>query len=158
MPTIVPKEGEPIPSVDPEDLKGRWNIKPPWTAETLQAATSHEVNSAAVSRRDGMIRILANFNDGQLLAPWRHGEELDDAVFRVAATFPMRAVRRGVYKIAGDDIFGVDPNTARTNAKQSVMPEKCFGMFGPSISIPNRIRGMTKRRIHTYWRYCLPTS
>jgi hypothetical protein len=54
--------------------------------------------------------MLANFKEGQLLAPWRQGEELDDAVFRVAATFPMRVVRHRVYKIAGDEIFGFDPN------------------------------------------------
>ena len=110
MPDDVPKEGEPIPSVDPEDLRRRWNIRPPWTSETLQAATSREVNSSAVSRRDGLIRMLADFKDGQLLAPWRHGEELDEAVFRVAATFPMRVLRQRVYKIAGDEIFGFDPN------------------------------------------------
>jgi hypothetical protein len=106
----VPKADELIPSVDPEDLRRRWNIKPPWTSETLQEAAGRKVNSWAVSRRDGMVRMLANFNDGQLLAPWRHGVELDDAVFRVAATCPMRVVRQGVYKIAGDEIFGFDPN------------------------------------------------
>lgn len=106
----VPKEGEPIPSVAPEDLKRRWNIRPPWTSETLHAATSHEGNTWAVTRRDGMIRMLADFKDGQLLAPWRHVEELDEAVFRVAAIFPMRVLRQGVYKIAGDEIFGFDPN------------------------------------------------
>ena len=54
--------------------------------------------------------MLAHSNHGQLLAPWRHGEELDDAVFRNAATFPMRALQHRVYKIAGDEIFGFDPN------------------------------------------------
>jgi|SRR5579864_972083 len=102
---------EPIPQVDPEDLRRRWNIKPPWTSEAMLAAQSHEADSAAVSRRDGMIRMLTHFNHGQLLAPWHHGEELDDAVFRVAATFPMRALREGCYKIAGDEHFGFDPNS-----------------------------------------------
>jgi len=54
--------------------------------------------------------MLTHFNHGQLLAPWHHGEELDDAVFRVAATFPMRALRDGCYMIAGDELYGYDPN------------------------------------------------
>lgn len=46
----------------------------------------------------------------QLLAPWQHGAELDDAVFRVAATFPIRPLRQHVYKIPGDSMDGFDPN------------------------------------------------
>jgi hypothetical protein len=103
-------EGEPIPPVDPEDLKSRWNIKPPWTAEALQAAWSHEADSSAVSRRDGMIRTLTRYNQGQLLTPWHRGEELDDAVFRVAATFPIREQSHKRYMIPGDEYFGFDPN------------------------------------------------
>ena len=102
-------EGEAIPPVDPEDLRRRWNIKIPGTREALEEAESHEADSSAVSRRDGMIRMLTDYSSGQLLAPWHHGEELDDAVFRVAATFPMRALREGVYQLAGDEIFGFDP-------------------------------------------------
>ena|SRR5579864_350020 len=103
------KEGEQISPVDPEDLKRRWNIKP-WTKEALLAAQNREADSSAVSRRYGMIEMLAELNHGQLLAPWHHGEELDDAVFRIAATFPMRQLGRGNYKTGGDEIFGFDPN------------------------------------------------
>jgi hypothetical protein len=106
----VRKEGEPIPPVDAEDLRRRWNIRPPWPSEALLSADSHEADSSAVSRRDGIIRTLIDLNQGQLLAPWRRGEELDGAVFRVASTFPMWALRQGVYKIAGDEKFGFDPN------------------------------------------------
>jgi hypothetical protein len=110
MPEGVPKEGEPIPAVDPEDLRRRWNIQPLWDSKALLEAQSQQADSAAVWRRDGMIRMLVEFNYGQLLAPWHHGEELDDAVFRVAATFPMRELRHGCYKIAGDELYGFDPN------------------------------------------------
>ena len=101
MPDDIPKEDEPIPSVDPEDLRRRW------TSKTPQAGQGVDFLAAS---RDGMIRMLAEFNGGQLLVPWRHGEELDDAVFRVAATFPMRWGHHRTYKIAGDDIFEFDPN------------------------------------------------
>ena len=54
--------------------------------------------------------MLAHFSGGQLLAPWQHGTELDDAVFRIAATFPMRTVHHRVYMVEGDEMFGFDPN------------------------------------------------
>lgn len=110
MPADLPKEGESIPSVDPDDLRRRWNIKAPGTCEASQAERSDGVNHWAVSRRDGMIRMLGHFNQGQLLAPWRRGEELDDAVFQIAATFPIRVWQHRVYKIAGDELYGFDPN------------------------------------------------
>jgi len=34
----VHQEGEPIPPVDPEDLRRRWNIKPPWDSKALLEA------------------------------------------------------------------------------------------------------------------------
>lgn len=46
----------------------------------------------------------------KLLTPWQHGEELDDAVFQVAATFPLRELKRRPYMIPGDEHFGFDPN------------------------------------------------
>jgi hypothetical protein len=45
-----------------------------------------------------------------LLAPWQHGEELHEAVFRIAATFPFRYLKSKRYMIAGDERFGFDPN------------------------------------------------
>jgi hypothetical protein len=54
--------------------------------------------------------MLARYNRSQLLAPWHHGEELDDAVFRIAATFPLREVKHKSYMIPGDEYFGFDPN------------------------------------------------
>jgi hypothetical protein len=103
-------EGEPIPPVDPEDLKRRWKIKIPWSSEDLHAAWQHEADISAVSSRFGMLRMMAHFNHGQLLAPWKRGEQLDDAAFRVAATFPIRELRPKGYMIPGDDYFGFDPN------------------------------------------------
>jgi hypothetical protein len=38
--------------------------------------------------------MLAHFSDGQRLAPWRHGEELDDAVFRVRLIERLRHLLR----------------------------------------------------------------
>ena len=48
----IPKESDPIPAVDPEVLRRTWKVR-----------TSPEAkrNFLAVSRREGMIRMLANF-------------------------------------------------------------------------------------------------
>ena len=103
-------QGEPIPAVDPEELKRRWKIKIPWTREALEAAWRLEADISAVSSRYGMIRMLAGHNQEQLLAPWRQGEELHEAVFRIAATFPLRYLKHKSYMIPGDEHFGFDPN------------------------------------------------
>jgi hypothetical protein len=103
----VSNEGDPIPPVDPEDLKRNWKIqgdKEAWLA------ASQEANSAAISKRCWMIKGLTHDKKGQLLAPWKHGEELDDAVFRVAATFPIRPLRQHTYMLPGDSMQGYDPN------------------------------------------------
>lgn len=100
-------ESEPIPPVDPEDLKRRWNMKKPWTREALEVAWAQEADSSAVSSRHGMIQALTIY---KLLTPWQHGEELDDAVFRIAAIFPLRYLEHKRYMIPGDEYFGFDPN------------------------------------------------
>jgi hypothetical protein len=44
------------------------------------------------------------------VTPWQHAEELDDAVFRIAATFQVREHRQKNYMVPGDERFGFDPN------------------------------------------------
>lgn len=110
MHSVVPNDGKAIPPVDPEALRRRWSMKEPWSSEAMQDARIHEVDFPAIFHRDRMVRMLLALNHGQLVAPWRHGDKLDDAVFRIAATFPMRQLPQRVYKIAGDEIFGFDPN------------------------------------------------
>jgi hypothetical protein len=57
-----------------------------------------------------MVATMSRYNHGQLVAPWLHGETLDDSVFRIAATFPLRQVKQHDYKIGGDELFGFDLN------------------------------------------------
>jgi hypothetical protein len=112
-------EGEPIPPVDPEDIKRMWEYERTHTKvnsigwqwlQGLKAALSPEAEFSDVSSRHGMIETLARYNKGQLLAPWHQGEELHEAVFRIAATFPFRCLKYKSYKIPGDEHFGFDPN------------------------------------------------
>jgi hypothetical protein len=116
MPDEIPQyrvsnEGEPFPPVDPEDVKRVCKIKP-GDKEAIIAERARDLNHSAVSKRCWMIRVLTGrgFNKGQLLAPWQHGEELDDAVFRLAATFPIRPLRQHTYTLPGDSLYGFDPN------------------------------------------------
>jgi hypothetical protein len=106
-------EGEAIPPVDPEDIK---RMRPRVRIETTgwswlqdnQAVLSPGADVTAVHERCGMIATMYIY---KLLAPWQHGEEFDDAVIRVAATFPLHEVKHKSYMIAGDEHFGFDPNT-----------------------------------------------
>jgi hypothetical protein len=73
----------------------------------------------------------------KLLTPWQHGEDLDDAVFRIAATFPLRELRSKRYMIPGDECFGFDPNAA-------VARKKLDGQPGGG----NKIRPQPAHKIH----------
>jgi hypothetical protein len=73
----------------------------------LKAALSPEADFSDVSSRHGMIGTLTIY---KLLTPWHHGEELHEAVFRIAATFPLRYLKHKSYMISGDEHFGFDPN------------------------------------------------
>ena len=97
-------EGRVVPPVEPEAIKRVRNLKQPHSSEDM--CTAHAPYNGAAIVRDGMIGMLIHL---KLLAPWQHGEELHDGVYRVAATFPMRVFDR-VYKLAGDDIYPFDPN------------------------------------------------
>ena len=103
----VSNVGDPIPSVDPEELKRKWNTKP-GDREALVRAHRRK-DTEAVGRRDLMLRTLAT-DKLDLLTPWKHGGGLDDAVFRVAATLPMHELRQYVYHLPGDSRTGYDPN------------------------------------------------
>lgn len=93
-------KGGPIPPVGAEDLKRMWELYRDTRSagaisfEILEAVCSPGANVSAVWGRFSMLTMLRL--TGQLLAPWQHGEDLDDLVFRVAATFPMELMKRGV--------------------------------------------------------------
>jgi hypothetical protein len=54
-----------------------------------------------------MLTTLTHFD---LLTPWTHGDQFDDAVFRLAAIFPLHVLEGHDYKIPGDERFPFDPN------------------------------------------------
>ena len=98
-------KGGPIPPVDAEDLKRAWGCYQEAQKRAkgsvaigfsvLAAVCSPGANISAIWNRHSMLSMLL-LSPGHLLDPWRHGEEVDDAVFRIAATFPMEGMQRGV--------------------------------------------------------------
>ena len=113
------KDGESIPPVDPEDIKRTWEydrthslVGPDgwqWTRDR-RAVCNPGVDVDDVSQRCRMIERLANYDDGKLLAPWKHGDKVDDAVFRIAASFPLQYLERKNYKMPGDYLWEFDAN------------------------------------------------
>jgi hypothetical protein len=93
----------PLPPVDPKDLKLMWEFYRDVGKDgkgsaiafgLLQAVCGQGANVMVVWQRMSMISTLIMI--GPMLAPWQHGEELDDIVFRVASTFPINGMKCGV--------------------------------------------------------------
>ena len=91
--------GEPVPEVDPDDLKAFWQETRDFQArhagqnyaigwEAMKASCKPGANAYAVWYRSSMIWVLNKYAQEQL-APWVRDEEVSDAVFRTMATIPM---------------------------------------------------------------------
>ena len=91
--------GEPVPEVDPDDLKTFWQetrnlyaIAPGqsvgMTSEPIKTFCKPGVNPEALWYRSSMLWVLNRAAHDQL-APWVNNEELSDVVFQTMATIPM---------------------------------------------------------------------
>lgn len=104
--------GGPIPTVNTGDLRGVWELMHETRAQILgnrepelggqqpaigicvsllAQVCGPEANVLAVWARSTLLGILV---DQGLLTSWQRGTQLDDAVFDVAATFPIPALDR----------------------------------------------------------------
>jgi hypothetical protein len=102
--------GEPIPAVDPHDLRGVFELshqlraqfvqnsgtevpgpQPSISVALLAEACAPGANVIAVSLRGLLLDAMASQG---LLAPWQRGPGLQQAVFDAAATFPIPALDR----------------------------------------------------------------
>ena len=109
-------EGELIPSVDPEDIKRTWEYDRThskmgangweWLLNR-QEVCSPGADVSDVSSRCEIIETLLRL---ELIAPWKHGDHLNDAVFCIAATFPLTVLKRWDYLMPGDVLHPFDPN------------------------------------------------
>lgn len=98
--------GEDVPIVDVADLKSVWGIHRDIEArhpgeqvgigvDVLRRACNAGVDIGAVSYRLAMLGILA-MSLSERLAPWKVDGEFPAAVFKVAATIPMKWMGIGV--------------------------------------------------------------
>jgi hypothetical protein len=98
--------GEPVPTVSVADFKSVWAIyqdiesrHPRGTVgvdiSIIEPACSLGADIRAVTYRCGMLQIL-EMSRGDLLTPWRQSGQFHEAVFKVAATIPMKWMEIGV--------------------------------------------------------------
>lgn len=94
--------GQPVPEVDPEDLKALWKQGRELQArhpgqhvaigfDAMKAVCKPGANAEAIWYRSSMIWVLSQFAQEQI-APWIKDEEVSDAVFRVMAAIPLEWV------------------------------------------------------------------
>jgi hypothetical protein len=86
-----------VSPLKPAELKGLWRllnlfqtVRPSGSlaSTTLERACGGSADAEAIWFRATMLSMMPG-----MLAPWTHNDELDDAVFQIAATFPMRKVK-----------------------------------------------------------------
>lgn len=98
-PSLGGNPGEPVPEVDPDDLKTFWqqicDLQATYPGrhvaiglDLMKTMLKPGANADAVFYRTSMIWALNQFAQAQL-APWVKDEQIADAVFRTMATIPM---------------------------------------------------------------------
>src|SRR3954468_11786424 len=99
LPSFGGRPGEPVPGVDPKDLKSFWHMTRDFQArrtgqhvalgfEAMKAVCKPGANAQAVWYRSSMICVLNQFAQDQL-SSWVKDGEMSDVVFRTMATIPM---------------------------------------------------------------------
>jgi hypothetical protein len=89
--------GEAVPSADPADMRKVWefHLSQPSNHATGRGVLEQLCPGAdvrVVSHRTKMLQMLKASGS---LTPWLHEGRLDDAVFTIAATFPMKGMQLG---------------------------------------------------------------
>lgn len=110
------RAGEPVPTVDPEDVKAVWELfsdsekKHPGRPgavgiEIFKHACSLGADIPAITYRAQMLWVLQHASP-EALAPWTKDEQIDDAVFRAIAETSMEWMGLGAPRQG----FPFDPN------------------------------------------------
>ena len=101
--------GNEVAAVNPDDLRNVWTMMRDFEACTpvgqtgsfssghYEGACSPGANVLAVWYRASILEVLQMLPENPL-TPWSHRGELDDAVFQIAATFPMKKLPIGLVK------------------------------------------------------------
>lgn len=115
-----------VPAVSPDDLKAVWQVSAEFEARNpgqcgaigstvYENVCSPGANVMSVWYRAGMLWMLKMFPESPL-DRWTHDGQLDDAVFQVAATFPMEKMKTGVVREGPP--FDVEEFVKQVAAKQ----------------------------------------
>jgi hypothetical protein len=107
-PVFGGKPGEPIPEVEPDDVRIIWNANRDVQAqrsgeqiaidlELFRRICSPDANIPAVWQRTAMIHLLDMILP-ELLSQWRNEGDLDAKVFRAAASIPLQWQAVGVVR------------------------------------------------------------
>jgi len=105
-PSFGGEPGEPVPQVDPEDVKALWGVSMEVQrahpgepvgidVSVFEHACKPGANVQAVYYRTAKLEMLRHVAP-QLLEPWTKKDQLDDAVFRAVAQVPMEWVGVGI--------------------------------------------------------------
>lgn len=113
-PTFGGKPGEPVPEVDPDDLKTVWRLNRDLQARHpgQQVATGSRVyehacktgaDIQAVGYRAAVLSMMIHLaqhpeNPIKELRPWLKADQLNDVVFRAAAKVPMEWMGVGIVR------------------------------------------------------------
>ena len=101
--------GTDVAAVNPNDLRNVWTMMRDLPARAqagqsgcissglYESACSPGANVLAVWYRASILGVLQTL-PGNPLTPWSHEGELDDAVFQIAARFPMKKLPVGLVK------------------------------------------------------------
>ena len=101
--------GNDVAAVNPDDLRNIWTMMRGLEAHAqagqsesisgglYESACSPGANVVAVWYRASILGVLQTL-PGNPLTPWSREDELDDAVFQIAATFPMKKLPVGLVK------------------------------------------------------------
>jgi hypothetical protein len=109
-----------VPAVKPDDLKSVWRLfggQSRSTGENVyKSVCSPGADVRSVWYRASMLTLTIKMNP-DLLARWIDGQP-DDAVFEVAATFPMEKMQIGI--VRQELPFDVDKFVAATNLRRKI--------------------------------------
>ena len=106
VPDIWSGSGDEVSAVNPDDLRNVWKMTctilannqgqgVALDARMFERMCSPGANVMAVWYRASMLGML-QILPGEPLTQWLHDGELDEAVFQVAATFPLKKMEVGV--------------------------------------------------------------
>jgi hypothetical protein len=114
-----------VPAVKPDDLKSVWRLFGDMKARNSGAAgdsvyksvCSPGADALSVWYRASVLALIIKMRS-DLLAPWICEGQPDNAVFEVAATFPMEKMRTGIVREGLP--FDVDKFVAATNLRRKI--------------------------------------